>query len=513
MDDLNIELKTDKKSKIPIFIAVGVFSLILILVLVFAGIGRIKKTDDGIIYRRFFVSAKEKWITKNDKVYYFDKSGHALTGWGDVDGNTYLFDKNGVMQKGWYEADGKKYHLDDKNGILAKGFVMVDDKPYYFSTEDGALQTGTIKNEDRIIAQADENGVLATGTANIEGVVYCFNTSGEAKTGWINIGNDTYYCKDDGSVATGRVQIEDSYYLFEDSGILMKSGWVEDANGNKSYAADDGKLAVGRTEIEGKKYCFTENGTYKTGWINNGTERCYVSEDGSLLTGEQVISGITFQFDENGCFISQSGEGTKMVALTFDDGPSNNTNTILDVLEQFDAKATFFVVGSRVPSYSSQLKRESDMGCEIGSHTYNHSYLTKLSVEEMQKEIDDTNKIVAQVTGHETTCIRPPGGFYNSDVIQRINCPIVMWDIDTLDWKSRNAESVANIATSNIKDGDIILMHDLYASTAEAVKSIVPALISQGFKIVTVSELLNAKCPNGAVDGMIYYSGADVRNP
>lgn len=513
MKDINISFRRRKVNKKPIIIASLIVSIMLLTVLIIAGIGTVKKTDKGITYRRFFVTAKEKWIVKNDKVYYFDKSGYALTGWGDVEGNTYLFDENGVMKTGWYESEGKKYHLDNNNGILAKGFVTVDDKPYYFSTNDGVMQTGIIKEEDKIVAQADENGVLSTGATNIEGVIYCFNATGEAKAGWTDIGNDTYYCNEDGSITTGRVQIDDSYYLFEDTGVLKKSGWIEDANGNKSYAYEDGKLAVGRVEIDGKKYCFTSNGTYKTGWVNTGTERCYVSEDGSLLTGEQVISGVTFQFDENGCLVNQVSDETKMVALTFDDGPSNNTDTILDVLEEFDVKATFFVVGSRVSTYSAQLKREADLGCEIGSHTYNHSYLTKLSVEDMQKEIDDTNNIVTQVTGHETTCIRPPGGFYNSDVINRINCPVVMWDVDTLDWKSRNAESVAQIATSNIKDGDIILMHDLYSSTAQAVKSIVPALISQGFQIVTVSELLNAKCQNGSVEGMVYYSGEDVRTP
>ena len=210
----------------------------------------------------------------------------------------------------------------------------------------------------------------------------------------------------------------------------------------------------------------------------------------------------------NGKLLNSWGEGVINQYLSY-----RNTDIILDVLEQFGVKATFFVVGSRIPNYKEQLKRESELGCEIGSHTYNHSYLTKLSPEELQNELDQTNKAVAEVTGHETTCIRPPGGFYNAEVASRIKEPIAMWNVDTLDWKNRDAQSVANIATSNIKDGDIILMHDLYSSTAEAVKTIVPALISQGFQIVTVSELLNTKCQDGAIDGKVYYASTDIRTP
>lgn len=514
MENLNFGFVNQKEKKLGIVVLISsIIAFLLICFLIIAAIGRIKKTDDGIMYKRFFVPVKEKWVTRGDKTYYFDKSGYAITGWGDVDDNTYLFGKDGVMYKGWYEEDDKKYYLDEKNGVLAKGFVTVDDKPYYFSTEDGELQTGIIKVDDRIIASSDDNGVLHTGTNDIEGAVYCFNAYGEAKTGWTVIDNNTYYCQEDGTVATGMINIEDEYYCFDENGILKKGGWIEDFNGKKCYASDDGKLYRGKNEVDGKKYYFDDDGVLLTGWINTGAERFYAGDDGVLFTGEQEISGVKFNFDENGAMISQNSDGTKMIALTFDDGPSVNTDAILDVLEEFGVKATFFVVGSRVPSYTSQLKRENDLGCEIGSHTYNHSYLTKLSPEEMQNEIDQTNQVVAQVTGHETTCIRPPGGFYNDEVIKRINCPIAMWNVDTLDWKSRNAQSVAGIATTNIKDGDIILMHDLYSSTAEAVRTIVPALISQGFQIVTVSELLNAKCQNGAVNGMIYYASTDVRTP
>ena len=184
-----------------------------------------------------------------------------------------------------------------------------------------------------------------------------------------------------------------------------------------------------------------------------------------------------------------------MVALTYDDGPSSSVTTrILNTLEAYDSRATFFVVGSRVDSYSYQIKRAFDLGCEIGNHTYNHAKITSLTPDELKTNLSNTDIKVQAITGVSPVLMRPPGGSYKTDTVrQNTNYPIIMWSVDTLDWKYRDAQSVISKIQGSVFDGSIILMHDLYDSTAEATEVIVPWLISQGYQLVTVSEMMEAK--------------------
>ncbi len=195
-----------------------------------------------------------------------------------------------------------------------------------------------------------------------------------------------------------------------------------------------------------------------------------------------------------------------VVALTYDDGPHPTvTNDILDVLEKYNAKATFFVVGSRVGMYKDCIKREVELGCEIGNHTYNHTILTSAGKDKREKEIESTNDAVEKLTGIRPIIVRPPGGAVNSSVKATVKYPLVNWSVDTLDWKNRNASSVVSIAKRDIKDGSVVLMHDLYGSTANATKIIVPWLIEEGYQLVTVTQLMQLK---GIYmePGKLYYS-------
>ena len=195
-----------------------------------------------------------------------------------------------------------------------------------------------------------------------------------------------------------------------------------------------------------------------------------------------------------------------MVALTFDDGPSKHTTRILNVLETTGSRATFFVLGSRVDSYKSQIKRIHNLGCEIGNHTYNHTTLTTCTGAEIKSELSSTDNKVKAITGTSPVLMRPPGGSYKNDTVKNNTAyPIILWSIDTRDWESRNANSVVASIKGSVRDGSIILMHDLYESTATATETIVPWLISQGYQLVTVSEMMEAK---GIVmqNGVAYYS-------
>ncbi len=197
----------------------------------------------------------------------------------------------------------------------------------------------------------------------------------------------------------------------------------------------------------------------------------------------------------------------KMVALTFDDGPySPVTNRILDTLEKHGAKATFFVVGDRVATYESSVKRAGSLGCEIGSHTWSHKILTNLSSSEITQEINKADSAITSATGKKTTILRPPGGSVNDTVRSTVPYPLIMWDVDSEDWKNRNSQTSYDNIMDTVSDGSIILMHDLYPSTADAVERLVPDLISRGYKLVTVSELMAAKGIN-CENGQKYFSG------
>ncbi|MGN1316806.1 MAG: polysaccharide deacetylase family protein [Acutalibacteraceae bacterium] len=184
----------------------------------------------------------------------------------------------------------------------------------------------------------------------------------------------------------------------------------------------------------------------------------------------------------------------KMVALTYDDGPYTPvTNQILDVLEEYNGRATFFVVGSRVSTYKDCIIREAKLGCEIGNHTYNHTILTSASTSTIKSEISKTNEAVKNITGTSPKIVRAPGGAVNSTVKSNVNYPLFNWSVDTLDWKNRNSSSVVTNIKNNVRDGSIVLMHDLYGSTGDATETIVPWLVKNGYQLVTVSELMAVK--------------------
>lgn len=195
-----------------------------------------------------------------------------------------------------------------------------------------------------------------------------------------------------------------------------------------------------------------------------------------------------------------------MVALTFDDGPyAKVTRRILKSLQENGGRATFFVVGNRIETYAETMKLAYDQGNQIGSHTFDHSDLRTMTVKQLKKEIKKTNKAVSAVIGCDTTALRPPYGNVNKKMRKTIPVPMIYWSLDSEDWKSRDAKSIIKQCKS-VKDGEIILMHDLYPSTAEAVESIVPKLVKSGYQLVTIDELFYYKGIQ-AKGGKVYYSG------
>lgn len=184
-------------------------------------------------------------------------------------------------------------------------------------------------------------------------------------------------------------------------------------------------------------------------------------------------------------------ENGPVIALTFDDGPYPKvTGHILDVLEKNGVCATFFVLGSRIEGREDMLTRMDELGCEIGNHSFSHADLTRLSKADCQRELSDTDAEIRRVTGHEASVVRPPYGYYNKTVMSAAGRPLILWTVDTNDWRGKAPGEIADYVIQQAKEGSVILMHDQQTQTADAMEMIIPTLIEEGFRFVTVSELI-----------------------
>lgn len=227
----------------------------------------------------------------------------------------------------------------------------------------------------------------------------------------------------------------------------------------------------------------------------------------NALRPKELVKGVTSYPDVDVTRLA----GKKLVALTFDDGPSQYTGKLLDALKKHNAKATFFVVGSRLGGSSSNalLGRMEAEGHVVGNHSQNHKNLKYLSADGVASEMYTAAERIKAAIGHYPVVMRCPGGNYNSTVqayAKSISVPIIQWSMDTIDWRDRNKATVLNRAKSGIKDGSIVLMHDLYSTTVNAAIELIPYLQQQGYALVTVPELLAAK--HGTIEpGKVYFKG------
>lgn len=241
-------------------------------------------------------------------------------------------------------------------------------------------------------------------------------------------------------------------------------------------------------------------------WTSSDPAIATVSADGTVtgvaygtvtITAKGKYSGLSAKCKVKVCDVIQ-------VAVTFDDGPSNNTATLLDFLKKKDIRVTFFMVGNRINSFKNTVKREAAEGHELGYHSYAHAMQPQLSSQQITSDFKKSDKILYDLTGKHFTVWRTPGGDFNSRVLSCVPAPHIMWSVDTLDWKSRDAYSVRN-AILRAKDGDIVLLHDLYSSTVNGAIMAMEQMQKGNYEFVTVTELLsrNGTAP---VNGKTYYS-------
>ena len=305
-------------------------------------------------------------------------------------------------------------------------------------------------------------------------------------------------------VLQGLIRDENGHLFYYKDGVKIKNTW-KTVNGSKYYFGKSGKAYVGKRKVGKATYYFAVNGKRKTGWRTiNGKKYYFSPKNGKMVTGKKTISHYLCYFSEKGVLLRKIDKNKKMVALTYDDGPSIYTPRILKTLKENNSVATFFVVGNRVPMYSDTVKKAYDMGCEIGNHTYEHKSLPNLSETEVKRQISKTNKEVKKAIGEKPVIMRPTGGATNTNIKKWVGMPSIIWSVDTLDWKTRNADSTRRAVLNRVKDGDIVLMHDLYSATATASETIIPELVRRGYQLVTVSEL--AECRGGMKETGAYYS-------
>ncbi|MCQ2513902.1 MAG: polysaccharide deacetylase family protein [Ruminococcus sp.] len=184
----------------------------------------------------------------------------------------------------------------------------------------------------------------------------------------------------------------------------------------------------------------------------------------------------------------------KQVALSFDAAWGNEqTDTLLQILDKYNVKSTFFLVGQWVDNYPDSVKAIAEKGHDVGNHSNTHPYMTKLSTSDMTGQIQACNEKIKNITGNETTLFRAPYGDYNNDVVKSVNgCNMycVQWDVDSLDWKDPTPQQITANVVKKVKNGSIILMHNGAKNTPEALPMVIEGLQEQGYEIVPISQIL-----------------------
>lgn len=262
-------------------------------------------------------------------------------------------------------------------------------------------------------------------------------------------------------------------------------GWHQDENGWWYQNRDGSYYQDGWQEVNGSTYYFNSNGYILTGWQTIDDKDCYFDEDG--------------KYDET--------KQRPMIALTFDDGPGEYTEELINCLVENNAKATFFMLGQNVEAYPEIAKKVSDAGMELGNHSYSHPDLVTIGAEAAAQQVSNTDAALKAATGFEATVMRPPGGSFNDSVKAAIDHPLIIWSIDTRDWATKSEDQTYQVVMDNAQDGSVVLMHDIHEWSVKAAIRMIPDLIAKGFKLVTVSELAEAKGETLQSGNAYYYFG------
>ncbi len=362
------------------------------------------------------------------------------------------------------------YGLDDRGAVISRKFITVLDEPV----------TVSLGKDSCVISMGQTQSLKAT-----------FNHPVSPEISW-------------SSSNTEIVTVENGVLTGKNYGSATVT--AEIPNGSKAEISVTVAPPITDMEMEKSLYKVKPGNSRDLGlvltpsdteeeiqWSSSNTSVATVNENGTVtgvtygtvtITATGKYSGLSASCKVKVCNVKQ-------VAMTFDDGPSDQTTRLLNFLKENDIQVTFFLVGNRINSYSSIVKRQAAEGHEIGYHSYAHANQPSMSSEQITSDFRKTNSILKNLTGKEFTVWRTPGGDYNSRVLSAVPVPHIMWSVDTLDWKNRNSYSVYSAIVNRARDGSIILMHDLYGTTVDGATQAMKEMLAGDYEFVTVTELLS----------------------
>ncbi len=262
----------------------------------------------------------------------------------------------------------------------------------------------------------------------------------------------------------GQSDVEKTAYL--------TPGWHDTSEGRWYQNPDGSYYASGFQQIDGVQYSFDDKGYLQTGWVTAGASEYYFNDDGSYNPEKKK----------------------PMLCLTFDDGPGQYTMDLLNCLEENGAHATFFMLGQCAELYPDEIKKMVEIGCQVGNHSYDHEQMTNLSLDAVYEQFSRTDSIIQEICGQVPQVTRMPYGAGNEDIYATLDRPAILWSLDSLDWSYRDVDMDYDaIMNGDLTDGSIILMHDIHPESVEAAKRVIPDLVAAGYRLVTISEMAEAK--------------------
>ena len=223
-------------------------------------------------------------------------------------------------------------------------------------------------------------------------------------------------------------------------------------------------------------------------------------------TGEQGIRARVAPMSKHLRATDRVLEGKKLVVLTFDDGPSETTTPrLLDILAEKDVPATFFMLGSKAKTNPKIVKRANKEGHEVASHTMYHQNLVRIPADAVKSDINEAKSAIKGILGRDPRFTRPPYGNINDAVRSNVGTPMILWSVDTEDWRSKNIDSIISTAMSELHDGAVILMHDIYPTSVDAVSKLIDAVREKGYEFASLSEITKIRGVK-LKNGIAYYN-------